>query len=341
MGDPRFDLDAPATRADVERRVGAALGTSATVTRWTRLSGGAIQQNLALDLRTDAGPRRVVLRTDARSAVAASRSRLEEFALMSAAARAGVQVPAPICAVPCTAARPAYTVMGHVEGVAAGYRLTRPGAVADPAALLRELGANLALLHALAPLPPSLAFLGPAPTAPTRGLLDGYRDYLDHWRRRFGDAWPALEWGLRWWQERAGDRETAVLVHRDYRTGNYLVDSGRLAAVLDWEFAGWGNPLEDLGWFCAPCWRFAAPDRVAGGIGPAADFLGAYNAVAGTGYTEADTRDWQALAQLRWAIIALQQCERHMGGGETSLELALTGRLLPRLERDLLALTPA
>ena len=49
-----------------------------------------------------------------------------------------------------------------------------------------------------------------------------------------------------------------TLIHRDYRTGNYLVDGGRLTAALDWEFAGWGDPREDIGWFTARCWRFGA-----------------------------------------------------------------------------------
>ena len=62
----------------------------------------------------------------------------------------------------------------------------------------------------------------------------------------------------------AGSRATGreplppVLCHGDFRTGNYLVEEGRFVALLDWEFAGWGDPDEDLGWFCSRCWRFGA-----------------------------------------------------------------------------------
>ena len=38
------------------------------------------------------------------------------------------------------------------------------------------------------------------------------------------------------------------------------------------------------------------------------------------------------MAHLRWAIIALQQADRHISGEERSLELALTGRVLPEVE---------
>jgi aminoglycoside phosphotransferase (APT) family kinase protein len=334
------NLDDAALRARVARALGEAAGTPVAIDAWRRLSGGAIQHNVALDVTVRGERERWVLRTDAPSAVPASRTRADEFALLSVAAEAGVKVPSPIAFCPATSDTPAFFVTRYVEGVAAGHRLTRAGALRDSAALARELGANLARIHALRPPQPRLAFLGDAPSSPTRALLHDYRDYLDRWRAQFGDSFPALEWALHWWLGRAPPHEPVTLVHRDYRTGNYLVHEDRLVATLDWEFAGWGNPLEDLGWFCAPCWRFAGPDKVAGGIADARTFLDGYNAAAGTHYTEADTRDWQGLAQLRWAVIALQQCERHLRGGERSLELALTGRLLPALERDLLALTP-
>jgi hypothetical protein len=48
---------------------------------------------------------------------------------------------------------------------------------------------------------------------------------------------------------------------------------------------------------------------------------------------------WQVMATLRWAVIAQQQAQRHLSGEEPSLELALTGRLVPELELDILRLT--
>ena len=45
---------------------------------------------------------------------------------------------------------------------------------------------------------------------------------------------------------------------------------------------------------------------------------------------------WEASAYLRWATIAIQQGRRHTSGREPSLELALTGRMLPEIEQDLL-----
>ena len=42
---------------------------------------------------------------------------------------------------------------------------------------------------------------------------------------------------------------------------------------------------------------------------------------------------------LRWAVIALQQGDRHDSGAERSLHLALTGRIADTLEYRLLQMT--
>jgi hypothetical protein len=42
------------------------------------------------------------------------------------------------------------------------------------------------------------------------------------------------------------------------------------------------------------------------------------------------------MAHIRWAVIALQQARRHTAGGERSLELALTGRIVHELQYEAL-----
>jgi aminoglycoside phosphotransferase (APT) family kinase protein len=118
-----------------------------------------------------------------------------------------------------------------------------------------------------------------------------------------------------------------------------MVEGGVLSGVLDWEFAGWGDPREDLGWFTARCWRFARPDLEAGGVGHLDDLLAGYRSVAPLDLDRDTLRFWQVMAHLRWAVIALQQAERHLCGQQRSLELALTGRLVSELEQELLLLT--
>ncbi|HYK14592.1 MAG TPA: phosphotransferase, partial [Burkholderiales bacterium] len=144
---------------------------------------------------------------------------------------------------------------------------------------------------------------------------------------------------LRWCEVHAPDREETTFIHRDYRTGNYLVHEGRLAGVLDWEFAAFGNPLEDVGWIFAKCWRFAGKALPVGGIAAPADFLVPYQRASGRTVTPEALVYWQVMAHIRWAIIALQQAQRHLSGVERSLELALTGRIVAELEHEIVGLT--
>jgi aminoglycoside phosphotransferase (APT) family kinase protein len=339
------DCAAPALdafAAHVERSLARDTGAGVRILEWQKLAGGAIQQNIAARAQVDAGPwagrHRWVVRTDAPSGVAVSHSREQEFALLSVAHRAGVRVPRPLWCHAAVDGLPSYFVMEHVEGIAAGHRLTKGGAIPDAAALTRDLAVNLACLHGIVPPAPGLEFLGAPPASPAGEFLGRCREYLDHWHATIGTPQPVLEWALRYCAQSMPPAGRVCLLHHDYRTGNFLVAEGRLAAVLDWEFAGWGDPLEDIGWLFARCWRFARPDRIVGGIGDPGVFLDAYNASAGTCYAELDTRYWQLVAHLRWSVIALQQAERHLSGREPSLELALTGRILPELELEMLNL---
>jgi aminoglycoside phosphotransferase (APT) family kinase protein len=268
-----------------------------------------------------------------------SHTRPEEFEILRAAHAAGVRVPEPLLC--CRDGHgPDFFVMRRVPGVAAGHRLSKDdGLVPDRPALARELGANLARLHAVKPPLAGLAFLGAPARDHARACIVAYRRDLDALGAVRGEAWPALEWGLAWCERHAPAPLPACLLHRDYRTGNYLVHDGRLAATLDWEFAGWGDPREDLGWMLARCWRFARPDREAGGVGQAGDFLAGYAAGGGRATTREETLYWQVLAHLRWAVIALQQAERHRSGSQRSLELALTAHIVPELELEILDLT--
>ena len=125
---------------------------------------------------------------------------------------------------------------------------------------------------------------------------------------------------MRWLETHLPAPVPPVLCHRDFRTGNYLLDGARLTGILDWEFAGWGDPDEDIGWFCCKGWRFARLDREAGGIAERAPFYRGYESESGAVIDPDRVRFWEVLANVRWAVIALQQSDRHLLGGERSLD---------------------
>ncbi len=299
-----------------------------------RLSGGAISVNLALDLVIEGGPmagdHAVVLRSGSPSGVSASLSKAQEAAVLQAAFNAGVTAPEPLFveATGDVLGTPFY-IMRRATGVAAGFRLVK--ASYSPA-LAHDLGTQLGRLHTIRPGAPGLHFL----PVPTNGIVD---DSLNAYRDWLGDVAgndPVMAYAMRWLDRRRPATGDLVLSHRDYRTGNYMVDDGRLTAIIDWEFAGWSDAMEDIGWFCAACWRFGKREREAGGIGDRADFYAGYEQACGRTIDHAAVGWWEVMAHLRWAAIAVQQAMRHVSGAEPSLELALTGRMVAEISYDML-----
>ena len=308
------------------------------VLEFTRLSGGAIQDNFALSVRLSGGshPGRldVVVRSDAPSRIAASLTRAQEFKVLGVAHRAGVTVPRPLWL--CedeSVTGGVFCVMARVAGSASPRRLLR-GALDDARAraLTRQLGVELARLHRVTPPVAELDFL-PVPAGnPALARVRAYRAALED----IPEPHPVLEWALDWLRDNAPGRSEVALCHCDFRTGNYMVDDGRLTAVLDWEFAAWSDPYEDLGWICCKSWRFGVDEREAGGLGDKADLFDGYSGETGRAVDHGLVLYWEVMGFVRWAVIALQQAQRHLSGEQPSLELALTGRMVPEMEFDLL-----
>ncbi len=319
----------------------SARARSVAIQSLVQLQGGAIQENYFCEAVYSDGPlagsQRLVVRMSAPADVAVSHSRSREFAVLSAAFRAGVRVPEPIslCTDPAVLGRD-FFVMQSVEGVALGAKVVKgplPGVDRDT--LAHDLGRELARIHSIEPGIPGLDFLEILDDRPAIHLIKRYRLYLDEMQQ----SHPVLEWGLRWLELNAPDCEETVLVHRDFRTGNYLVDETGLSAILDWEFAGWGDPYEDIGWFCSRSWRFSAPQREAGGIADRIPFYTGYQAQSGRSIDTGIVRYWEVMANVRWAIIALQQNARYTSGSNQTLELALIGRRSAEMELEILTLT--
>jgi aminoglycoside phosphotransferase (APT) family kinase protein len=306
-----------------------------------RLTGGAIQENWRIDAEiegADGPPRRaLVLRRDPPATIGSSLGREQEFEVLRVVHRAGVKVPEPIafCRDADVIGAP-FALTAFVPGTAFAPRIIKDKTLGgERTALTQMLGGQLARIHSLRAPVAGLEFLGTPAHDPVEQSIAKLREALD----RLGVRRPALEWGLRWAELNASACRDQRLLHNDFRTGNYIVDETGLAAILDWEFAGYGDPMADLGWFCGACWRFGCDGLEAGGIGDRADFYAGYEAESGTPVDDAAVRFWEVLSHLRWAVIALEQGHRHLSGVQRSLELALTGRLVPELELAVLRST--
>jgi aminoglycoside phosphotransferase (APT) family kinase protein len=329
---------------NLERYLAAELGAAETrIHGLMPLSGGAIQLNWGFDLLVSSGSRAgqhaMVLKSDAVAQVRESRSRLDEFELLRAAHAAGVTVPEPVacCADPAVIGSP-FLVMRRVRGSAAPHllvkRAARDGGLDSLAVRLAE---ELARIHTI----DGSRWATCASSTAGRSALPARVGEMRAHLLDLTEPRPALEWGLRWLELQPVPAGALVLGHRDFRTGNFLVDpeTADLTAILDWEFAGLTDYHEDLGWFCARCWRFGNDAMEAGGIARRRTFIDAYTAASGRAVDALLLRAWEVAAHIRWALIATDQAERHLSGKERSLMLALTGVIVPELELEVLTMT--
>ncbi len=325
-------------RALAEFLAAASGAESVEIARIELLAGGAIEENWGIDAEFEGGSlsgrQRLVLRTDADTGVPSSIGRVEEFAVLKMVFGAGVTVPEPLfaCADPAVLGKP-FFVMRRVGGTAAGRPITLDPVLEPSRPVIAErLGRELAKIQTVRPPCPHLDFLPPY-TGPVEWIVE-FRAYLD----RHPVPRPVLEWALCWAECHLPEALPPVLCHRDFRTGNYMIEGSRLTAILDWEFAGWGDPDEDIGWLCCKGWRFGRPSREAGGIADREPFYRGYEAESGRHLDPARIKFWEVMANIRWAVIAMQQSDRYLLGGARSLSTAITGRRATECELELLML---
>jgi aminoglycoside phosphotransferase (APT) family kinase protein len=288
-----------------------------------RLSAGASRLSWRLDLRCGPDVRRVVVQRE-RAPELGRGEVLAEADLLRAAAKAGVPVPEVVAVDPDgTEIGGAYLATSWIEGETIARRILRnPELAAAREAFAGQCGRILARIHAI----PMEALRLPDldPLAAIERMLDDS-----------GQARPAFELALRWLRDHRPPARPPVVVHGDFRTGNFIVGPDGVRAVLDWELAHLGNPVEDIGWLCARAWRFDGPGEV-GGMGDVPTLLAAYAAAGGGQVDRRELFWWQVLATARWGAICLEQAREHLSGQTHSVELAVLGRIAAEMEYDVL-----
>lgn len=308
------------------------------VSSLVRLSGGASRETWSFDAIGPDGTAsgRILQRRRPSSSDLTGDVALEAD-LLRAAAATGVPVPAVVASGDGEhdAMGAPWMVCDRVAGEALPRHLLRDEAFAGVRpGLAFACGAAMARIHTIDPAPFGDRLDAEDHIARLREVLD----------LASGDH-PALEAGLRHLERRPPPERPPALVHGDFRTGNLLVRPDAdaapgLSAVLDWELAHLGNPIEDLGWFCVRAWRFGAPHR-AGGFGSIEELLAGYASVSGV-RVEPDELDWWELfGTLRWGVICVVQAESHLSGAVRSVELATIGRRACENEYDALGLMGA
>lgn len=328
--------------AFIAAQVGAA---AVTVEGLRRLPGGASRETWSFDAvyEADGGPVRLplVLRRDP-GPTSVQTSRREEFLLIRAAHAEGVPVPKVYWLGDETETLDGrFFVMERVEGETLARRLLRDDAYATARRVMtNQLGAILARLHGIDCARHGLDFLAaPSPgESPAAGEVDRYEQIYGFVAP---DPHPAIELALRWLRRHLPAGVGRTLVHGDFRIGNVMFGPEGVRAILDWELAHIGDPMEDLGWMCVRSWRFGSDDKPAGGIGTREELFAAYEAAGGDPVDPGQVRFWEVFGNLKWGIICIGQAKTFLDGAVRSVELASLGRRTAEMELELLNLIEA
>ncbi|TNE35821.1 MAG: phosphotransferase family protein [Alphaproteobacteria bacterium] len=304
---------------------------AAEVLGLNRLSGGANQETWAFTLRDLAGETPLILRRtpSGRDHVGSGISLNLEAALVRRAHESGIKAPEVRYVLQPEDQLSTGFVMGRVEGETLPQKMFR-----DPAfekalqGLAFECGAQLAAIHRL-----NVSDIPDVPVSPAKMQLEAYRALYDD----FGDPHPVFELAFKWLEDHMPDAAPETLVHGDFRNGNLMVSPEGLAAVLDWELAHLGDPMEDLGWICVNSWRFNRPENPVGGFGQLKDLYAGYES-AGGNLRAQDVHYWMVFGTMKWGIMCTRMVDTFRTGADRTVERAAIGRRASETEIDLLNL---
>jgi aminoglycoside phosphotransferase (APT) family kinase protein len=303
------------------------------VTGAAKLSGGASQETWSFDIVHPDGNIGAILRR-APPGYGAAPSRAAglaaEAVLMQLAYEAGVPSPRVLHVLQPQDDLGTGFIMQRVEGETIARKILRDEKFASARPMLaRQLGKVAAGIHSLpASKLPKLRRMTAA-----KEIAELERDY-----RSFDWPRPVFELALRWLRGHdPGPSQDVTLVHGDFRHGNLIIGPDGLRAVLDWELAHTGDPMEDLGWICVNSWRFGEIDKPVGGFGAREELFAGYES-AGRRVDPKRVKFWEVMGTLRWGVMCCGMMQRFRIGPEHSIERAMIGRRSSETEIDLLRL---
>jgi aminoglycoside phosphotransferase (APT) family kinase protein len=302
-----------------------------------RIPGGASRQTYRFDATIDGVARGLILRRDPVDSLLETDRRVEFLAYKSFHAR-GIPTPeALLLEETGTVLERPFFIMSRVDGGVAANPFS-----ADPyGAHARTIGdaffTNLGHIAA-APvddLPVREAFAMPDPSACWSVQLAHWEGMID------ADAsgpQPIARAAIRRLRRAPPPPPAKIsVVHGDYRSGNFLHDGeGRILAVLDWEMAHLGDPLEDLAWAIDPLWRHFDPDRAGAMLGRE-EAIAVWERASGLACDPAALAWWSLFSAVKGFAIWMSAAKSFREGGCVDPVLALSGWYCAREHEAIIA----
>lgn len=323
-------------RAAFERH----LGEKISIEGARRLTGGASRETWSFDAigPSDGELRPLILRRDpAKTPLALDRT--TEGTLIELAQSSGVAAPKVLFLLDesDSVLAPGF-VMERIEGETIPRKILRDDEFVSARPLMAaQCGEILARIHEIDATSVEGLPVPPEGEHPAVSQINQYRQVLD----TFGEPHPAFELGLRWLAENLPPSPRVTLVHGDFRNGNFIVGPEGIRAILDWELARIGDPIEDIGWLCVRSWRFGSDENRVGGFGSLDELAAAYEKASGFAVDPEAVRFWELFGTLKWGVICIVQAFTHLNNLARSVELAALGRRVCEMEYDVMELLPA
>lgn len=202
---------------------------------------------------------------------------------------------------------------------------------AERAGVMDAFVSQLAVLHNVDPARLDLpGFVRPrTPTEHATADLDLWQGVFDGHVTRPAPLWRLVAGWLR--RRAPAAVERTVLCHGDVGPGNFLFSGGEVTAVLDWEFAHLGDPMDDIAWLTIRGHHlFDAGD-------PESQFR-RYQDLSGLKVDPDRVRYYQAFVLLRMAVaclVALDRRARNVDASTYFCLLPILSTLVTRLLADL------
>jgi aminoglycoside phosphotransferase (APT) family kinase protein len=213
-------------------------------------------------------------------------------------------------------------IMERIRGTSNIKALLAPEPAATNRAIAAELAGAAAKLHAVDWRGKNLGSLK-APSAENAA-----REQVITWENLFlknrMEPLPAMVAAFRWLKENAPKAERIVLLHGDFRFGNFLYEGATITALLDWEMAHLGDPMEDLAWAYRPLWSPARHLALE-------DFAALYTRHSGIPAPAETLRFYRLFSEIKHAVISLNAARAFADGKANALRMSDRMTMVPGL----------
>jgi aminoglycoside phosphotransferase (APT) family kinase protein len=306
------------------------------VDQCARIHGGASRETYALDVTIDGAPRGLILRRDPEDSLIDTERALEFAAYQTFESIAPVPKTVALVADGSVLGRP-FFIMERIEGGSAASPFALAPYAPHTEAIGEQFFKTLGQIHAVTPEGTPLARVVDSPPP-----SECWRRELDHWERVIEqdtqEPQPIVRAALRRLRRAPPPApKRLAVVHGDYRTGNFLHDgAGNILAILDWEMAHIGDPLEDLAWAMDPLWCNGARDLAAGMIAKH-DAIALWKRESGFAFDAASFEWWSLFASVKGMAIWISSAKAFADGKNNDPVLSASAYLCSLRHNQIIA----